>query len=83
MIFFYLASAMALLLLVAASRVFLGPTTPDRVVGLDTSNTLMVGLLLVLAAFYRQEIFADVAIVYAMLSFVGTLFLAKYLEGKK
>lgn len=83
----FLFTAIAILLLVlvliAIIRILLGPTMPDRVVGMDTANTLMVSALLVLAAAFNQIIFVDIAIVYAMLSFVGTLFFAKYLEGTK
>ena len=38
--------------------------------------------MIVLAAAFRQVIFVEVAIVYALLSFVGTLFIAKYLGGE-
>jgi len=83
MIFEILTIALVLLILAAALRILLGPTLPDRVVGMDTANTLMVSTLLVLAAVFNQTVFVDVAIVYAMLSFVGTLFFSKYLEGEK
>ena len=83
MIFETLAIALVLLILAAALRILLGPTLPDRIVGMDTANTLMVSTLLVLAAVFNQIIYVDVAIVYAMLSFVGTLFFSKYLEGEK
>jgi multicomponent Na+:H+ antiporter subunit F len=74
------ALALAALILGAMIRLFLGPTAPDRVVALDTINSLVVGLMILLAAVYRQSVFVDVAIVYALLSFVGTLFIARYLK---
>ena len=83
MIFFALAIGLSLLILVALIRALLGPTTADRVVGVDTANTLMVSVMLVLAALFKESVLVDVAVVYAMLSFVGTLFFAKYLEGSK
>lgn len=78
---------MAVLILVilvffAMIRLFLGPTAADRVVSVDTVNTLMVAVLILLGVAYRQIIFIDVAIVYALLSFVSTLFVAKYLGGE-
>ena len=81
MIFFTAALILLALVLAAAARVLLGPSMPDRVVGINAANTLMVSVLLVLAAAFNQVIYADIAIVYAMLSFVGTLYFAKYLEG--
>ncbi len=83
MTFFVLAIGLSLLILIALIRALLGPTTADRVVGVDTANTLMVSTMLVLAALFREAVLVDVAIVYAMLSFVGTLFFARYLEGSK
>lgn len=60
-------------------RLFLGPTPPDRLVGLDTLNTLVVVTMVILGAAFDQVTYIDVAIVYALLSFVTTLFIAKYI----
>lgn len=68
-------------MLLCLIRVAAGPTVPDRVVGVDTINTLVVALMVLLGTFYRQVIFIDVAIVYALLSYIATLYIAKYLEG--
>ncbi|ASI99954.1 cation:proton antiporter [Thermococcus celer] len=62
-------------------RVFLGPSVPDRVVGVDTLNTLIVAGMVLLGAAYDRTIYIDVAIVYALLSYVGTLAIARYLQG--
>lgn len=62
-------------------RVILGPTAPDRVVGLDTINTIVISSMVIFGAIDNNIIYIDVAIVYALLSFISTLFIAKYLEG--
>ena len=62
-------------------RVFMGPTAPDRVVGLDTINTLVIVGMIVYGISTLSVIYIDVAIVYALLSYISTLFIAKYLEG--
>ncbi len=81
----FLISMIILLIsiLIAAIRLILGPTVPDRVVGLDTINTLVIVLMILFGAYYREIIYIDVAIVYALLSFVTTILIAKYLEGGK
>ena len=81
----FLISVAVLLLcmFLAIIRVLLGPTAPDRMVALDTINTMVVATMLVFGAAYREIIYIDVAIVYALLSFVTTLYVAKYLEGGK
>ena len=83
MIVEFVISAVTLLIciLIASIRLILGPTVPDRVVGLDTINTLVIVGMLMLGAAYRDIIYIDVAIVYALLSFVTTILIAKYLEG--
>jgi len=70
------------LMLLAMVRLFKGPTAADRVVALDAINTLVVAAMIVLAVVFRQFIFVDVAIIYALLAFVGTLYIAKYLGGE-
>jgi multicomponent Na+:H+ antiporter subunit F len=62
-------------------RVIKGPTAPDRVVGLDTINTIVIAGMIIYGIVERAVIYIDVAIVYALLSFISTLFIAKYLEG--
>ena len=70
------------LMLLAMVRLVKGPTSADRVVALDAINTLVVAAMIVLGVVIHQFIFIDVAIIYALLSFVGTLYIAKYLGGE-
>jgi len=70
------------LMLLAMIRLLKGPTAADRVVALDTINTMVVASMILLGVAFQQVIFVDVAIVYALLSFVGTLYIAKYLGGE-
>ena len=72
----------AALIVLATIRLFKGPTAADRAVALDTINTLVVAAMFVLAVVYRQVVFVDVAIVYALLAYVGTLYIAKYIGGE-
>ncbi|MDH7506675.1 MAG: cation:proton antiporter [Candidatus Thermoplasmatota archaeon] len=78
----YLIVLIALLICIIMSilRVLFGPTIPDRVVGIDTINTIVIVSMVIFGAAYEEVIYIDVAIVYALLSFVSTLFIAKYLE---
>ena len=71
---------LAICVTIALVRVFLGPTVPDRMVGLDTVNTIVVVSMVILGAAFEEVLLIDVAIVYCLLSFVTTLFIAKYIE---
>ena len=68
-------------ILMALIRVIRGPTAPDRVVGIDTVNTIVISAMVIFGAAFQEVIYIDVAIVYALLSYISTLFIAKYLEG--
>ncbi|MFO8007429.1 MAG: cation:proton antiporter [Candidatus Brocadiia bacterium] len=59
-----------------------GPTAPDRTVAVDTLGTLVVGFCALYAIHTGEVFYLNVAIAWALLSFVGTIALAKYLEGK-
>ena len=70
------------LMALAAVRLVLGPTAPDRVIALDTVNTLVIASMILLGVVFGEIIFVDVAIVYGLLSFVSTLYIAKYIGGE-
>ena len=78
----FTALVLVALMLLAMVRLVKGPTSADRVVALDAINTLVVAAMIVLGVVFHQFIFIDVAIIYALLSFVGTLYIAKYLGGE-
>ena len=63
-------------------RIARGPTAPDRTVAIDVLGTVVVGFVAILAAMTGKEYLLNVAIVWGLISFVGTLALAKHLEGK-
>ena len=63
-------------------RIARGPTAPDRMVAIDILGTVLVGFVAILSAVTGKEYLLNVGIVWALMSFVGTLALAKYLVGK-
>jgi multicomponent Na+:H+ antiporter subunit F len=64
-------------------RLLKGPTLPDRVIAIDLIGVLMVSLLVVSAAATAQQAFLDVAMVVALISFVGTVAYARYIERSR
>ena len=61
-------------------RMSLGPTASDRAVALDTLSTITTALIVVLAYFFERKIYLDVALVYAVLTFIGSVAIARFLE---
>jgi len=62
-------------------RMMKGPTAPDRAVALDTSVTVTTALLVLIGLILKREIYLDVSLVYAVLTFIGSVAIARYLEG--
>ncbi len=67
----------------SALRLFLGPTTPDRVVAADTLAVITTAGLAGLAAVFDNPIYLDIALVYGTLAFVGTVAVARAIEGNR
>ena len=80
-VYLIVLGVLILAVIMSIIRVVKGPTAPDRVVGLDTINTLVIVGMIIFGIAAGSVIYIDVAIVYAFLSFISTLFIAKYLEG--
>ncbi len=83
MIIFY--SALAVLtgsMFLCLSRIGRGPTAPDRTVAIDILGMVIVGFCAVLSLIYGTDFYMDIAIAWSLLSFIGTIALAKHLEGK-
>jgi multicomponent Na+:H+ antiporter subunit F len=62
-------------------RMLKGPTASDRAVALDTAVTVTIALLVFVAFVLKRRIYLDVSLVYAVLTFIGTVAIARYLEG--
>ncbi len=79
--YFMIAAGITIsLIVIAFIRVILGPRVLDRVVGLETMNVLSVSTLLLIGTALNEVVFIDVAVLYALLNFVGTLFISNYIE---
>ena len=69
-------------LVLALVRLARGPSLADRVVALDLMSTITVAVAGVYAIGYDQMVFLDVAIVLALISFVGTVGFAVWMDRK-
>lgn len=61
-------------------RLLKGPTIADRAVSIDVMTIAGISLIVFLASMLKRIIYVDVAIVYAIISFVGIIVIARYLE---
>lgn len=65
----------------AGARFALGPRAVDRVVAFDVLTVISMAGIVFLALLTGRAIYLDVALVYALLSFLGVIVAARYLEG--
>ena len=80
-IIFSLAGVIALLAVgIAFVRLLLGPTLPDRAVGLDGMTIIAVSLIAFVALRSGRIIYLDVALIYGIVSFLGVVALGRYVE---
>jgi len=68
-------------IILATIRMIKGPTMADRVVALDTFTVISISLIVLIACLAGRVIFLDVGMVYAILSFIGVVAVARYIEG--
>jgi multicomponent Na+:H+ antiporter subunit F len=67
----------------SAVRVVIGPTPEDRLIGLNLAASQVLAILVLLAVRQKQAIYLDVALVYAILGYIGILAIARHLEKEE
>jgi len=72
---YFLIALIALCLI----RVIKGPTVADRVVAIEIIGIIVVGICIILSISTGKSFLIDIGITWIILSFIGTLTMAKYL----
>ena len=67
-----------LAMLLALWRLLRGPTVPDRILALDTLSTTAIAELMLFGMHLDTAVYFEAALIIAMLGFVGTVVLSKY-----
>jgi multicomponent Na+:H+ antiporter subunit F len=73
---------LSLAIIMTFVRLVRGPSLPDRVVALDLMATIGIGFIAVYAVATDQPVFLDVGTVLALISFLGTVAFARYIERR-
>lgn len=67
-----------LAMLLSLWRLLRGPSVPDRILALDTLYVNTIAALILFGMHVKSSIYFEAALVIAMLAFVGTVMLSKY-----
>ena len=80
---FYVATISILIsFILVLVRLFLGPTLYDRVLALNAFGTLAVLMISVVGFLFGRPDFLDIALLYALLNFIGTIAILKFFRYK-
>ena len=74
----WVTGAFSLALALNAWRLFVGPGLPDRILALDTLHINTLALLVLLGMERQSQLYFEAALIIALLGFVGTVVLSKY-----
>jgi multicomponent Na+:H+ antiporter subunit F len=76
----FAAASVAILVVMAMAmaRALAGPTVYDRILAVNTFGTLTVGLIAVYGFLTARPEFLDIALVYGLINFIGTIAVTKY-----
>lgn len=74
---------LAISVLMVFIRIFKGPSIVDRVVGLDLLITIGIGIITIYSIRQNEELLLDVAIILALIAFLGTIAFSYYIEKQR
>ena len=72
---------LGLCLFVCLFRAVKGPTTADRIVAVNMTGTFVITIILFLSLLMHEDYLVDIALIYAMLSFLAVVLLCRIYIG--
>lgn len=77
------AVVLALLILATLVRAVLGPRFTDRIVAVNVISTLVIAELVLLSVWLREDFLVDVALVFALLSFLAVVVVSRLVAARR
>jgi multicomponent Na+:H+ antiporter subunit F len=78
----YLFTVLLLCSFLCLYRISRGPSVADRVVGIDILGIIVVNFSAIVSYITRTDFYLNISLSWALLSFIGTIAVSKFLEGK-
>jgi multicomponent Na+:H+ antiporter subunit F len=82
-LYFIIMPVLAVSALLIFIRFLIGPSLSDRVVALDLLITTGIGMIAIYSITTNQPTFLDIAMILALIAFLGTVAFSYYIEKKK
>ena len=83
MMFLAAVAALVVTVLLSLARAFLGPTVYDRVLAVNVIGTMTVLLIAAVGFLMGRPEFLDIALVYALINFIGTIAVLRYIKRRR
>lgn len=71
---------MSIIIIGSMYRAIKGPSAADRLIAINVIGTKTIILILMISILFKEDYFVDVALVYALISFVSSIVIANYIE---
>ncbi|MBF8437665.1 cation:proton antiporter [Halanaerobiaceae bacterium Z-7014] len=71
---------LSILIFLSLIRGIIGPSSLDRIIVINVIGTKTVSIMVLFAIIFSEYYFVDIALVYALISFIASISVAKYLE---
>jgi multicomponent Na+:H+ antiporter subunit F len=81
-LYYVILPMLSLSLILVFVRFLMGPNITDRVISLDLMITIGIGIMTIYAVVNEQSSFLDIAMIFALIAFLGTIAFAYYIEKR-
>lgn len=81
-LYFVILPVLAVALLLVFYRFIIGPSIADKVIALDLSITIGIGIIGIYSIVSEQSTLLDTAMILALIAFLGTVAFSYYLEKR-
>ena len=82
-LYYIILPILALSILLVFIRFMIGPTISDRIVAVDLLITIGIGVIAVYSILTNQPTFLDIALIFGLIAFLGTVAYSTYIEKRK
>ena len=80
-VFYIILVVLAVMLLLCLVRAMIGPRIADRLVAVNMMGTMIMCIIVILGVIMEEGYLADIALIYAMISFLAVVVLTKVYTG--
>lgn len=78
----YTAHILTVAAVFTAVRILIGPTVWDRLLGFNLLSSKIIMIIVMCAIIFEKNYLLDIALTYALLGFISTLFIARFIKDK-